>query len=231
MQHAVARFALAAAISGLAAWAVLPAAADPAAPSSPATSSAHSVLDSDAQAFVTLVLEYGTYEPLEVDAYYGPRALADAATAHPRPLAQLAPDAEALRARIQATTVSGDSVARKRYLLAQLTALRTRILIKQGRRFSFVDEAERLYGARPTLHPLESYDGLLAQIDRLVPGDGPLNERLVAYRKLMNAPSAKAADVIGAAIRECRARLGAHRPPPGGVIRFDLRERQAVVGE
>jgi hypothetical protein len=174
---------------------------------SPAAPSPAAPLDGPAKEFVSLVLEFGVYEPLEVDAYYGPKALADAAKAHPRSLAELSTDAAALEARVKTIDASGVDVARRRYLLAQLKALTVRIAMKQGRHFDFADEAEGLYGARPVLRPLQSYDALLAEIDHLVPGQGPLNERLIAYRKLMNAPRAKAPAVIAAATTECRDRV------------------------
>ncbi len=171
-------------------------------------------LDAPAKAFVSLVLEYGTYEPLEVDAYYGPEALALAAKAHPRSLPELAAAAAALERDVETTTALGESAGRKRYLKAQLRAISTRIAMKQGERFAFADEAEKLYGARPTLRPLTSYDSVLGEVDRLVPGVGPLNERLTAYRKLMNARAAVAPAVIAAATRECRARVLAHTALP-----------------
>jgi hypothetical protein len=178
-------------------------------------------LDAPAKAFVSLVLEYGTYEPLEVDAYYGPPALAAAAKANPRSLQELATASATLEEKVRATKVSSASIARKQYLLAQLTALSTRIAMKRGEHFSFADEAEKLYGVRPALRPLKSYDGLLSEIDRLVPGEGPLNVRVTEYRKLMNAPAATVPAVMSATTEECRARVLAHEPLPPSES-FDL---------
>ena len=47
---------------------------------------------------------------------------------------------------------------------------------------SFADEAEALFGIRPELRPLESFDPVLARLDALLPGEGSLNARLGAFR-------------------------------------------------
>ena len=49
-------------------------------------------------------------------------------------------------------------------------------------RIYFADEAEALFGIRPELRPLASYDPVLAEIDALLPGPGSLSERVTAFR-------------------------------------------------
>ncbi|WP_236627751.1 hypothetical protein [Caulobacter sp. B11] len=43
----------------------------------------------------------------------------------------------------------------------------------EGVKFSFQDEAEGLFGVRPPIKPLESFDPVLARIDKLVPARRP----------------------------------------------------------
>src|SRR3546814_6579676 len=66
-----------------------------------------------------------------------------------------------------------DPLAKRRaaFLRAQLRAAETRLQMMQGTRFAFADEAERLFGVRPELKPLASYDAELAKIEKLVPGE------------------------------------------------------------
>ncbi len=173
-------------------------------------------LDNAAKSYVALVLEYGQAEDGYVDAYYGPADWADAAKAHPRSVAQIGLDAAALLRSIQATPATGVDTARKQFLTAQLHALTARVAMKQGARYSFAEEAESLFGVRPVLKPLASYDPTLARIERLVPGPGPLAARVAAFRKRYEVAADKLPAVMDAAIAECKARTKAHIALPDG---------------
>lgn len=178
-------------------------------------------LDDMARAYVALVLEYGEHEDGYVDAYYGPPAWAAAARADKRSLGRLTADTAALRRQVDGATASGADETRRRYLAAQLRALAARLAMRQGARLDFVTEAQELFGVRPQLKPLSSYDPVLARIDRLVPGPGPLAERVDAFRKRYEIPSDRLQPVMAAAIAECKLRTQAHLKLPEGE-RFDL---------
>ena len=80
-------------------------------------------------------------------------------------------------------------------------------MIGGARRFR--EEARRLR-AHANLHPLESYDPVLARLEALVPGDGPLSERIEAFRNRYTVPKDRLNAVMDAAIAECRKRTLAH---------------------
>lgn len=178
-------------------------------------------LDDMARSYVALVLEYGEHEDGYVDAYYGPPEWAEAARANKRSLGRLTADTAALRRQVDAQTASGADEARRRYLSAQLRALAARLAMRQGAKLDFATEAQELFGARPHLKPLASYDRVLARIERLVPGPGPLADRVDAFRKRYEIPSDRLQPVMDAAIAECKARTLAHLKLPEGE-RFDL---------
>ncbi|HMN53660.1 MAG TPA: hypothetical protein PKC32_05650, partial [Sphingopyxis sp.] len=137
-----------------------------------------------AAAYVRLSLEIGTHEDGYIDAYYGPADVKAAAEAAPRDKAALLAATRALAARLDlAARRLSDPMERRRaaFLRAQLRAAETRLLMMQGTRFAFADEAERLFGVRPRLLPLASYDAALAKVAALVPGDGDLATRVEAY--------------------------------------------------
>ena len=90
-----------------------------------------------------------------------------------------------------------------------------------GERLSFAEEARGLYGVRPELNPLSAYDPILARIERLVPGTGPLAERVDAFPDRFIIPRERLEAVMRAAIAECRRRTAAHIPLPAGE-RFTL---------
>ena len=174
---------------------------------------AKSPLDAIARDYVRLTLEAGAREPEYVDAYYGPPALKATAEAHPRTVAELRAAAETLRQRVEAVDparLSPIERRRRAFLLGQLTAARTRLAMAAGERFAFADEAEGLFGVRPELRPLTDFDGELATIARLVPGEGTLADRVNATRERFAIPPERLDAVMRAAIAECRRRTVAH---------------------
>lgn len=181
-------------------------------------------LDSIARDYVRLSLEAGERQPEYVDAYYGPPALAAAAKRRPRTLAVLLRDATALRQRAQGVNIARLTpieVRRRAFLVSQLVAAETRLAMATGRKFSFADEARGLFGVAPDLKPLSAYDPVLARIDRLVPGRGPLWKRVSDYRERFRIPADKLRPVMDAAIAECRRRTVPNIPLPRQE-RFDL---------
>ena len=182
-------------------------------------------MDAAARDYVRLQLAIGEKEEGYIDAYYGPpELLAEGkAIGQADGLPQLAARVEALSSRIGAMSAgaSGMDARRARFLLAQLTAARTRLRMLQGEKLSFETEAEGLFGVRPELKPLSAFDPVLAQIERLFPGDGPLWQRVDAFAERFVIPSARLKSVFDAAIAECRARTVRHIPLPPGE-RFDL---------
>jgi hypothetical protein len=189
-----------------------------------AAAPAPSPLDAIAADYVRLSLEAGEREPGYVDAYYGPAEWQAAAKAAPRDVATLARDAAALSARLKAIDVAALSPEEKRrhtFLAGQLKAAETRLAMMQGKKLPFVEEAEGLFGYRPELKPLSYYDGVLAHIEKLVPGEGPLGARVARYRTDAIIPADKLEPVIRAAIAECRARTAKYIALPANE-KFDL---------
>jgi hypothetical protein len=179
----------------------------------PAVGPSGDSLDAIARDYVALILEIGEREPGYVDAYYGPPEWAETAKANPRALPQLIQGAATLTERLDALSTRGaDSatVQRKAYLLAHVSAASARLRMLSGEKMGFADEAEALFGIRPELRPLESYDPLLAEIDTLLPGPGTLTERVTAFKSHYVIPKDRLQAVMDAAIAECRARTVRH---------------------
>lgn len=176
-------------------------------------------LNDIAATYLKLTLEIGTHEAGYIDAYYGPPELKAAAEAAPRDKAALLAATRELTARL--ATIArrlSDPVDRRRaaFLRAQLRAAETRLMMMQGTRFAFADEAERLFGVRPQLKPLADYDRHLAAVEALVPGDGALAERVEAYLDRFTIPKDRLQKVFDVAIARCRGRSLAHIPMPDG---------------
>ena len=181
-----------------------------------------SPMDVIAQDFVRLTLEAGEREPGYVDAYYGPPAWAETAKAAPRTVPQLRAEADRLAAALQAVTPgSSDETRRRAFLQGQVKAAQTRLAMLEGVKFSFQDEAEGLFGVRPPIRPLESFDPVLARIDKLVPGQGDLATRVDAFQAKYVIPTDRLDAVMKAGIAACKARTAAHIALPRDE-RFDL---------
>lgn len=203
------RSLLAAALS----FTLLTAAAPPPAPRRDAVD----VLASD---YVRLVLELGVRDDGYVDAYYGPPEWRTAAQAHPRTIPELAAAVAALQRRLEALprrlSNARASLERRRFLRAQLLAAATRLRMLQGERLSFREEARGLYGVDPQIRELAAFDPVLTRIERLVPGEGPLAQRVDAFMDRFVIPRERLDAVMRAAIAECRRRTVAHIPVPPG---------------
>src|SRR5205085_9286247 len=177
--------------------------------------SAPDSLNEVAADYVRMQLEMGAREEGYVDAYYGPAEWETAANAHPRTVPELLKAAAALSARTAALHPDDPLEQRRRaFMLAQLKAAETRMRMHEGVKLGFQEEAEGLFAIRPELKPLASYDAVLDRLERLVPGSGPLPERIEAFQNRFVIPPARLEPVMRAAIAECRRRTLAHIPLP-----------------
>ena len=180
--------------------------------------------DRIAEDYVHLQLAIGEKEEGYIDAYFGPAGWREQAQAQAAAttLDQLRARTAALAARIGAVEavssfMEGSVEARRpAFLRAQLVAADTRLRMMQGEKLSFADEAEGLFGIRPELKPLSAYDPVLARLETLVPGTGPLAERVDAFQDRFTIPTERLKPVFDAAIAECRRRTLEHIALPPG---------------
>lgn len=188
------------------------------------TPEAEDNLDAVARDYVLTSLTIGEKEAGYIDAYYGPPQLQAAAKSDAPKLSleALSERVEALRKRANALAIGNDLDKRRaRFLAAQLGAAATRLRMLRGEKLSFEDEAEGLFGVRPKVVALRNYDPTIAQIDKIVPGIGPLPDRIESFSNRFTVPKSKLKAVFDSAIAECRRRTLKHiKLPPKE--RFDL---------
>lgn len=149
--------------------------------------------------YLELGLRLGRHVDGFVDAYYGPPDLAARVDAEPvHPPARLAGDAGRLVADLDAGRDDGDvDPARRRWLRAQVRGLHTSARKLAGESVGYLDEVEQCYGARPALVPDDQFAAAHRRLDEVLPGDGPLRERMIAWREAHAVPS----DLLEPAIR------------------------------
>lgn len=193
--------------------------------SAPALASpASEMLDKIAGDFVRMTLEAGEREPGYVDAYYGPREYLVAAKTTPRPVYLLRREADRLQnllAYVPNKGLTPEERRRKLFLKGQIKAAQTRLAMLAGDKFSFQNEAQGLFGVRPVIRPLKSYDPILARIDKLVPGKGDLAARVDAFQAAYVIPTDRLEPVMKAGIAACKAKTEEHIKLPTNE-RFDL---------
>ena len=127
--------------------------------------------------------------------------------------ASLARDAELLGAELER---AGLEPERRRWLAAQVGGMHTVASRLAGAEMAYSDEVERTYCVRPRFTAEEEFAAVHEELDRLLPGDGPLAGRYQAWREGNAVPR----DVLPAAFDgicgELRARTEAAVGLPDG---------------
>jgi hypothetical protein len=173
-----------------------------------------------AESYVKLVLAVGQHDADYVDAYYGPPEWRAEAEAHKRPLPEIRAEAEALIGEISAHPAKdqGDEIERLRhaYLLRQLQSMVARIDLVAGRKMTFDEESKALYDAVAPTYGTEHFQQILDRLEKEVPGEGALPERVEKFRQRFVIPRERLDAVFTAAIAECRKRTAQHISLPAG---------------
>ena len=168
-------------------------------------------MDSVASKYVRLVLAVGQHDPDYVDAYYGPAEWRAEAAANVAPLEEIQRRAVDAQKDLAAYDAPDElSVARQRALGKQLDALSARAAMLSGAKMTFDEESTALYDVIAPTYDDAYYDGILAELEPLLPGDGPLNERFDRLRERFTIPADRLPAVFDVAIETARARTKRH---------------------
>jgi hypothetical protein len=170
-------------------------------------------MNSIAEQYVKLVLDVGGHDADYVDAFYGPPEWKAEAERRKRPIRQIDDDAARLISEIPAGGAGSRDeldILRREYLRRQLEALRARLRMLGGAKLTFDEESRALYDAVAPVHPESFFDSSLKQLERLLPGQGPLGERYETFRQTFVIPREKLTRVFDRAIAECRTRTLPH---------------------
>ena len=199
-------------------WVRLPIAAAALAAGCAASPSAPAEMNRIAERYVKLVLAVGQHDADYVDAYYGPADWRAEAERLKAPLDEIARRAATVRDELGRAAPGEAELDRLRhtYLDRQLSSLEARVAMRQGRTLSFDEESKALYDAVAPVHDAAHFEGVLADLARRLPGDGPLVRRYEAYKRRFIIPPDRLDAVFRAAIDECRARTRAHVALPDG---------------
>jgi hypothetical protein len=175
-----------------------------------------------AEGYVKLVLEVGNYDPMYVDAYYGPKEW--------KPKEEnLPPDSIAFKKLISITDsllnelellseykATELETLRYRYLYKQLFSVKARVIILNGSVLPFKLESRALYDVTPVIESEDSLQKIIDELDNILPGKGEISERIATLRKNFEIPKNKIAVVFDEAVKECRRRTTKYINLPAG---------------
>ncbi len=191
------------------------------------------------EAYLTLGLRLGRHIDGMVDAYYGPQELAAAVAAEPVvPPEQLVVESRSLLAALGSgepldgpASEDSSAPARRHWISAQVVGLATTCAKLAGEPIGYADEVEACYGVRPTRVDEEVLVDAHRQLDEVLPGSGPLAERLVAWRESHAVP----VDKLGPAVRSLAEDLRARTDqlfglPDGEHVEFELVTNEPWAG-
>jgi hypothetical protein len=166
-------------------------------------------LNSIAEPYVKLVLAVGQHDADYVDAYYGPPEWQEKVKTENQSLDSILQTALPLKSQVDSLNSkrSEDILQlRHQYLKKQISSLIARVEVLGGKKLSFDEEAKAYYDVEPPVFAEEHFKNLVAELETIVPGNGPIPERIENYRKQFVITPDKVDKVFNAAIFECRQR-------------------------
>lgn len=179
-----------------------------------------STMNTLGERYVRLVLAMGQHDADYVDAYYGPPAWRTEEDAAKIPLAEIETRAATLARDLAAAAppASAEELIRLRhaYVSRQLEALRARASMLMGRKLAFDEESSALYDAVAPVHGAEEFQRALDELNKALPGQGPLIQRYDEFRKGFIIPKERLDATFKAAIEGCRSRTLQHITLPAG---------------
>ena len=143
--------------------------------------------DPIARDYLLLALRMDQHVPGLVDGYFGPADLKAQVDLEPlRTPARLREDAAALHARLVSDV--GDA-GRRRWLAAQVVALEAQAGALAGDALPYEEHVARCFDFRPRRRPEEGFAAAARALDGMVPGTGPLPDRLAAWDERFIVPN------------------------------------------
>ena len=187
------------------------------------------VPDPVAREYLLLVLRLDQRVAGLVDGYFGPADLkAQVDLEQLRSPERLADDAAALRARVALEVGEAD---RRRWLDVQLLALETQARALAGDALPYLEHVTACFDLRPERTPEAVFDGAAADLEDLLPGDGPLPARLAAWDERFTIPVERIRGVVDALLPGFRRRSEAlFGLPPGEGLAVSLVRDQPWSG-
>lgn len=174
--------------------------------------------------YIELGLRQGRHIDGLVDAYYGAAQVRAVVEAEPaRAPAALRDDARRLIVDLDGGADPDLEAPRRRWLRGQVVGLETVAAKLAGERISYSDEVQACYGVRPRWVDEGEIEAAHRRLDESLSGDGPLLDRLVAFRDAHAIPVERLRAVIDDVADDFRERTRTlFGLPDGEHVDFEL---------
>ena len=187
------------------------------------------VPDPIAREYLLLALRLDQRIPGLVDGYFGPAALkAQVDIEQSPPPARLVAAATDLRDRLPTEVADAD---RRAWLRVQLIALETHARVLAGEALPYLEHVERCFDATPVRHDEAVFREAARELDDLIPGPGPLADRLADWDSRLVVPVERLPGVVDWLVGVVRERsVAAFGVPEGDSLRVSLVTAQPWSG-
>ncbi len=161
-------------------------------------------LDSLSRDYLALAFGIERLVPGYVDSYFGPPEMREQAdAAEPATPEGLLEQAEVLAEQV----ADGDEPPeRKGFLGAQLRAMVATCRKLAGDDLPYGEEVRRCFDIPPTRTPETVFEAAIAELEDLLPGDGPVSERMVNWRRQFDVTPEVAQTLLDVVVPEVRRR-------------------------
>ncbi len=186
-------------------------------------------LDALGTEYLTLALEIERIFPGFVDAYMGPESIR--VRAHGGDLPEPAALLDRARRLLTDVQISGYDANRKEFLRAQITGIITSCRKLAGEEIPYVEEVRDSFDITVESVPDHILDASLAALNEVLPGEGSVRERNIAYRSQFVVNQATAAHLIDLILTETRFRTQQFvELPPGDSVEIAFVSNQPWSG-
>jgi hypothetical protein len=167
-------------------------------------------IDDEARKYVRLAVALGERDPDSLDFYAGPEGAVADVRRDPPPLPAIRLEARELARRLSADTFGPADAIRAHVLSADLAAIAARVDLLTGTRLPFDRESAVFFGLVPPPADEARLTGIRSRIADLIGHGGRLVDRYTAFAARYTVPPDRLANVMRAAVGECRRRTLAH---------------------
>lgn len=160
-----------------------------------------------AEKYIILCHKLGLKDKDYVDAYFGPDSLKKEAIQDSLPLRQIKVESISLQRFLDTTDfTSNDEKFRARFMSKMLIAMQARINNLIGHELSFEEEADRIFNTTAPKYSTEDFQSAIEELNKILPGNGDLNERYNDFKNQFIIPSELVDTVFKTALKESRKR-------------------------
>lgn len=163
--------------------------------------------DGIAHEVLLLALRLDQRDPGILDSYTGPADLKAAVDVEQPPsLARLRDDARSLLDRVGAAV---PDPSRRDWIAGQLEAMLARLAVLDGESVPYLEQVRRSFAVEPRPRGDAYFDAAAGELERLAPGDGPLDERLAAWDERITIPPERVREAVDLVVGALRDRAAA----------------------